>query len=63
MTTQPLIRENSEMKYQVLLNGQILTETLTPFAAEQFVSALLPEQRALAKIIPVTSEGKQVLFG
>lgn len=58
-----LIRENGIMRYQVIVEGKVLMETGASSAAENFVASLLPEQRSKAQIVPVTSEGKQVLFG
>lgn len=58
-----MIKENEAMKYQVMVNGQIVHESASMNLAENFLLSLLPEQRQNAKIIPVTNSGKQFLLG
>lgn len=63
MNDNMLITENSAVKFQVKLNGQVLTEAQSRTLAEQFVSTLSPEQRSNAQIVPITEGGQQILFG
>lgn len=58
-----MINENSEIRFQVLLNDKMLTETFSTSMAEQYISMLPLNERMSAKIVPVTQDGRQVLLG
>jgi len=58
-----LISENENIKYQVKLNGKVLTEAPSKALAEQFIMTLVENQRHNAQIVPITEGGKQILFG
>lgn len=52
----------NKVKYQVVVNGTVLAVRGSVQLAESFVSQLTTEQQNNAQIVPVTNEGKQVLF-
>lgn len=60
---KPLMTEQEEIKFQVRVNGQVLTEAQSKPLAEQFVMSLTREQQERAVIVPVTKGGHQVLLG
>ena len=57
------IKEDEQIHYVVKVNGVAISSPTTRSLAEQQKLNLPTESQALAEIIPVTSEGKQVLFG
>lgn len=63
--SEQMIREQQTPKYQVKLKtGMVLSALFeSRFSAEQFLLALPVEQRIIAEIVPVTTEGQQILFG
>lgn len=63
MNNANLIRENSTMKYRVILDGKVLTEVASTSLADNFILSLLPEQQSRVQVVPITSEGQQILFG
>jgi hypothetical protein len=60
---KPLMTEEQKIKFQVRINGQVLTEAQSKPLAEQFVMSLTREQQEKAEIVPVTGGGHQVLLG
>lgn len=58
-----MIKEHSNTKYRVELNGETLYETSVKHLAENFILSLLPEQRASVNIVPITEDGKNILLG
>ena len=61
MTT--LMNEEQTVKFQVKLNGQVLTEAPSRQLAEQLIMTLGESQRNEAVVAPVTDGGHQVLLG
>ena len=57
------ILENEEIRYNVIVNGQVLKSGVPQMIAEQFVASLSEDLQPTAQIVPVTSGGKRVLFG
>ncbi|RLC97485.1 MAG: hypothetical protein DRI46_12975 [Chloroflexi bacterium] len=57
------ILENERVKYQVRLNGQVLTTASSQQLAESFVTSLDHEKQKLVEIIPITGSGQQILMG
>lgn len=57
------LHEIEELKYRVIVNGTILNESNTLTLAEHFIRTLTQEQQALAEIVPISKNGKQILFG
>ena len=57
------ILENEDIRYNVLVNGQVLKSGVPKVLAEQFVASLSEDQQPNAQIVPVTSSGQRVLFG
>ncbi len=59
-----LINEQEQVRYVIKINGQTVS---VPFAskmlAEQHIGNLPQDQQLLAEIVPVTDNGKQILFG
>ena len=58
-----LISEEQTVKYQVKLNGQVLTEAPSEALAQQFIMSLGEEQRKQAVVVPITESGHQILLG
>lgn len=59
-----IVGENAnEPKYNVLVNGVLMKEAVAKFIAEQYVCTLSEEDQKQTKLVPVTSEGKEILFG
>lgn len=59
-----LIVDNDGMRYHVVdPSGKILREALSRTAAERFVDTLDEDAQGRVRIVPVSSSGKQVLFG
>lgn len=56
------ILENEAIKYKVMLNGQVLKSNVPLSLAESFVATLAEDQQPYAQIVPVASNGQQVLF-
>lgn len=64
MKTNLLLDNENSVKYQVVLNGQVLAERPTSQLAETFVAQLTSEQQNEVSIVPVTTDsGKQILLG
>lgn len=62
---EPMIREQEIQKYTIRLQTGALLPVVfeSRFLAEQHMLVLPAEQRAIAEIISITQDGKQVLFG
>lgn len=59
-----MLTEVSPTSWQVRIQGQVVSGNIqTKQLAEHFILSLPPAQRALAEIVPVTNDGKTVLFG
>lgn len=59
-----MLTEIGQTLYAIRVNGQIVASNLpSRQLAEATLLNLPAEQRALAEIVPVTPEGKTVLFG
>lgn len=63
MRNNMLTDNENKVKYQVVVAGTVLAERGTMQLAENFVAQLTTEQQDNARIVPVTQEGKQILFG
>lgn len=59
-----ILSDNTVMYYVVRVNGQNMT---IPFSSRQLAEAemskLAPDLRPLAEVVPVTSDGKELLLG
>jgi hypothetical protein len=53
----------SNTKYRVIVNGKILAERDNMNLANAFLMQLSEEQQQHATIVPITSDGKEFLFG
>ena len=61
---QLLNDEVNTVEYVLKVNGVAVSGTFTDKMACEMAKLNLPEeQRMLAEVVPVTSDGKQVLFG
>lgn len=59
-----MLTEINQTQYAIRVNGRVVASNLpSRQLAEATLLNLPPEQRALAEIVPMTAEGKQVLFG
>lgn len=58
-----LINESETIKYRVVVGGNVLLETSSLRSAEQFVASLTESTQQSVQIVPITSEGAQVLLG
>lgn len=60
----PIDEEGNVTYYAVKVNGQIVSPKYsTPQQAEAMFEHLNEEHRAIAEVVPVTADGKQILFG
>lgn len=65
MYVQPgkIIKETQQTKYVVKVRGVAMSAPQpTRQLAEAVLVTLTPEQRSIATIVPVTGEGKEMLF-
>lgn len=54
----------NETKYVVKVNGvQLCTPMSTQALAENFISQLSDDQKPLAEVVPVTTNGQEILLG
>lgn len=58
-----ILNENEVLKYRVIVDNVILNESTTLFLAQNFIATLTNDKQERAKIIPITENGKEVLFG
>lgn len=59
-----MLTEVSPVLYNVLVQGRVVIPNLPSRSiAEGQVFNLPPDQRALAEIVPVTADGRQMLLG
>lgn len=58
-----IIKENETIRFRVLLEDKVLTEVTNLLLAENYMMGLPEDQRSKARIVPMTPEGKQILFG
>ena len=63
MNNQILNDNQSDVKYQVVLNGTVLAERSSHQLAESFIGQLATDQQEQARIVTITENGKEVLFG
>lgn len=63
MNVENALIENEELKYRVVCQGSVLLEAVSKTIAEQFVSKLAKSTQREVQIIPITSDGNQVLLG
>jgi len=58
------VPQSGSTKYVVKINGQVLSPTYpSRQLAESFVFQLSSDKQAIAEIVSVTGDGKQILFG
>lgn len=57
------LTENETIKYQVVCDDSILLESVTRNVAENFVSTLATSVQERVQIVPITTDGLQVLLG
>jgi len=59
-----MVNEVSETKYAVKVNGEIVSPPYaTPGGAEDMIKLLSEAHQSIAEVVPVTPEGKELLFG
>lgn len=59
-----MLTEVGAMLYAIKVNGQIVANNIpSRVLAEATLFNLPPDQRKIAEIVPVTGDGKTVLFG
>lgn len=56
-----MIKENQSMKYRVIVNGKVITECPSMQIANNLILSLPVTEQENAIVVPVTTEGKQVL--
>ena len=57
-----LIEDNNQ-KYNVIVNGVVKRSGVPKFVAESYIRTLTLNEQSQTSMIPVTNEGKQILFG
>lgn len=61
---KPLINEVNELKYVVKVNGKVISRQFTSSQqAETFLSTLNESDQSIAQIVPVDTQGREVLLG
>ena len=63
MTTQLLTDDVNAVQYGVMLNGKVVFKSANRILAENYMANLSENERAAASILPLTTTGKQILFG
>ena len=59
-----ILTDNQQIYYVVRVNGANITAPVTSKqVAESTLNTLPPETQALAEVVSVTSDGKELLFG
>lgn len=59
-----MLTDNEQVMYAVSVNGQIVTQPCTTAsAAEAQILQLSEAMQTSARVVPVTSDGRQVLLG
>ena len=53
----------SNQRYNVVVNGKVKRENVLQRVAEQYIQLLSEDLQAKATMVPVTDDGKQILFG
>ena len=57
------LNENETLRYRVMYNGKTLYESASMHIVENFISTLDSDVQESVLIVPVTTEGLQVLLG
>lgn len=58
-----LINEQEQLKYAIKINGKVVSILFTSkMLAEQHLNNLPQEQQMIAEVVPVTKDGRQILF-
>lgn len=57
-----LIEDNNQ-KYNVVVNGVIKRAGVPKFVAESYIRTLTLNEQSRTSMVPVTNDGKQILFG
>lgn len=59
-----MLTEISNTQYKIIVEGRVVASNIPSYQlAEATVFSLPADQRAVAQIVPITPEGKTVLFG
>lgn len=59
-----MIENNEQVFYAVSVNGNICSPKYsTPAGAESQIALLSEAHQSIAEVVPVTADGKQLLFG
>lgn len=57
------VGKKQELRYQVTVNGLVLKESANLAELEQFIEGLAVSLREQVSIIPIKSDGNQLLLG
>lgn len=61
---EQILTDNEQVKYVIKVNGNIVSPAFADrMVAEMRKSELPPETQMVAEVVPVTEDGRQVLFG
>ena len=59
-----ILTDNQQIYYVVRVNGANITAPVTSkMVAESSLNSLPPETQSIAEVVPVTADGKELLFG
>lgn len=58
-----ILTELDNIRYNVVDGDNVLRECASVLLAENFISTLSEEMQAKVNIVPVTTDGKQILMG
>ena len=59
---QSIVEDNNQ-KYNVIVNGVIKRSNVAKFIAESYIRTLSSSEQSQTSIVPVTNDGKEILFG
>lgn len=59
----PSLVEDEKQKYNVIVNGVLMRSNVPRFIAESYIRTLTVNEQSHASMIPITNEGKEILFG
>jgi hypothetical protein len=57
------LMEEEGKKYNVVVNGVVRRASVPKIVAESYIRTLSVNEQSQTSIVPVTSDGKEILFG
>ena len=57
------LMEEENKKYNVVVNGVVRRASVPKIVAENYIRTLSVNEQSQTSIVPVTNDGKEILFG